>query len=172
MDSGYEQQARSPRSTVSSIASHTFPTALNSTTLSPVVETISSRREMDNSIPKHQIVTPGFRDMYWHPQSQSNVKLQCHQQQHVHEGQIFNQETRLSTPDPSRLGDTRIWELPTYAGNSPIGSTGTGSAVLATTDVGDHAILSYQNQQNIDQDETVVHESLVDTFSSQFNQVG
>lgn len=172
LESGYEQQGRSPRSAASSIASHTFPTALSSTTLSPVIETMSSRQEANTSIPEQQIEAPEFRDSYWQPQSQPNVRLQRHHQQQAHEGQIYKQQTNISTPDLSRSGDCRVWELPAYIVTSPIGSTGTGGAVLATTTLGDHAVLSYQNRQTMGQESTVVHESPTDTFSSQFHPVG
>ena len=172
MDSGYEQQARSPRSTVSSLASHTFPTALNSTTLSPAIEIMPSRQGTKASVPEQQIAAQELRDMYWQPQSQPNIRLQHHHQEQVHEGQIFRQQIRASTPDPSRSVDCHVWELPSYVGSSPVGSTGTGGAVLATRTIGDYAALSYQNQQHTGQASTFDYESPVDTFSAQHHQVG
>ena len=161
LESGYEQQTHSPRSTVSTVTTNAFPTNLTSSTLPPNLKKISSQREVSSSIPDRQMAASDFGTVYWQTQLQSNAQMQQQHQYHhnhneqqqqrwqqLHEDGSLRHQTKMSTLGPPPSGDGRVWGLPAYAATSPMGSTGTGGAVLATTTVGDDAILSYEYQQH------------------------
>lgn len=154
------------------MTSHAFPTTLTSTTLSPTLEPISLRREEITSNSEQQIVTPEFRDMYWQTQSRPNIKAQHHHQQQDHEGQGFTQQTKLSSPDPPRSRDFRVWEIPSYIGTSPRGTSGTGDAVRVTTTTGKFTTLGFQNEEVTSQLSDAVYNSPANTFTSQLDPNG